>query len=76
VGSNVAKAGFRQQWRGLSATKPVALGKDIDAISGATYSSRAVADGTNRIVDLLNSQREEILSAIAESRAAAEEATS
>jgi len=65
VGSKVAQPGFRAQWVGLPAGDRVELGSEIDAISGATYSSRAVVDGTNRIVDLLQTRRDEILAAIA-----------
>jgi electron transport complex protein RnfG len=65
LGAQVEKPGFRAQWQGLSATQEVGLGADVDAISGATYSSRAVVAGTNRIVDLLRDRREELLEAIA-----------
>jgi electron transport complex protein RnfG len=67
VGSRVEKAGFRKQWSGLSAAEPVKLrsqGGQIDAISGATYSSRAVIDGTNKIVQLLSGHRDDIIATI------------
>lgn len=66
VGSKVEKAGFRRQWLGLPIDAPVQLGQggQIDAISGATYSSKAVVAGTNVIVDLITRHREEILQMI------------
>jgi electron transport complex protein RnfG len=67
VGSRVEKAGFRKQWSGLSAVEPVTLrgqGGQIDAISGATYSSKAVVNGTNTIVQLLSGHRDGIIAAI------------
>ena len=73
VGSNIAKEGFRAQWKGLPFTKPVALGEGLDAISGATYSSRAVTDGTNRIIQLLAEHRDEVLAAIEAQGAVGEE---
>ncbi|MEW6412716.1 MAG: FMN-binding protein [Candidatus Zixiibacteriota bacterium] len=64
VGSQVEKMSFRRQWSGLSVEQPVQLGQQIDAISGATYSSRAVVAGTNVVVDLMTSHRQDILAAI------------
>lgn len=75
VGSNVTKESFRKQWRGLPIAKPLVLGEGVDGISGATYSSRAVTDGTNRVVTLLNEHREELMSAIAATRSAGKEAS-
>lgn len=45
VGSRVKDDGFAQTFIGL--TPPVALGEDVDAISGATISSQAVVDAVN-----------------------------
>ena len=67
VGSKVEKPSFRKQWKDLSVNEPVALttqGGQIDAISGATYSSKAVVDGTNRIVDLMSRHKDEIMALI------------
>ncbi len=72
VGAKVELVGFRQQWIGLTLDQPVALsgeGSRIDAITGATFSSRAMVDGTNQVVDLLRDHRQEILSLIAEQTA-------
>ena len=40
LGSNVTKSEFTSQF--LGATEPLVLGKDLDAVTSATYSSRAV----------------------------------
>lgn len=67
LGSKVEKASFRGQWKGLSINEPVELttrGGRIDAISGATYSSKAVVNGTNRIVDLMSRHKDEIMASI------------
>ncbi|MCD4761111.1 FMN-binding protein [bacterium] len=67
VGSKVENPGYRKQWRNLSFNEPVALtsqGGGIDAISGATYSSKAVLNGTNHIIELIANHRDEILSMI------------
>jgi electron transport complex protein RnfG len=67
VGSRVEKAGFRNQWVGLSVSEPVTLrsqGGQIDAISGATYSSKAVVNGTNQIIELVSGHRDGIIAAI------------
>jgi electron transport complex protein RnfG len=69
VGAKVELASFRQQWSGLTLDQPVALAGDgggIDAITGATFSSRAMVEGTNQVVDLLRDHRQEILSLIEE----------
>ena len=65
VGSQVEKASFRRQWNGLSVGEPVSMGGQIDAISGATYSSRAVVSGTNTVIDLMVNHRPDILALIA-----------
>ncbi len=67
-GAQIEKAAFRRQWRGLPATTPVALRADggrVDAISGATFSSRAMIDGTNRAIALVRDHQAEILARIA-----------
>lgn len=67
VGSKVEKSSFRKQWKGLIINKSMKLtsqGGQIDAISGATYSSKAVVNGTNQIVDLVNDHWDEIMALI------------
>jgi electron transport complex protein RnfG len=67
VGSKVEKETFRNQWKKIPADETVDLrtqGGRIDAISGATYSSKAMVSGTNRIVEILDKHRDEILAAI------------
>jgi len=39
-------------------------GGQIDAISGATYSSKAVVNGTNHIIDLIRRHRDDIMAVI------------
>jgi electron transport complex protein RnfG len=46
LGSKVGEASFLERYRGKSGT--IVLGVDVDAISGATISSRSVTDGVNR----------------------------
>ncbi len=72
IGSQVEKPSFRKQWRGLAATEAVALRADggrVDAISGATFSSRAMIDGTNQVVQLVRDHQADIMARIAESDA-------
>jgi electron transport complex protein RnfG len=66
VGSRIEKATFRKQWRDLPTETPVQVGQggQIDAISGATYSSRAVVAGTNVIIDLIKNHRDEVIQTI------------
>ncbi len=67
VGSKVERESFRNQWRRIPVDEPVALrtmGGGIDAISGATYSSKAMVNGTNRIVELLTKNRDLIIASI------------
>ena len=52
LGSRVQEATYLEQYRGQSGT--LTLGEDVDAIAGATVSSRAVLDGVNRAVEILN----------------------
>ena len=63
VGSKVKKASFRKQWINLRVNESVELrthGGIIDAISGATYSSNAIVNGTNRIKSIINDHLGEI----------------
>lgn len=69
VGSKVEKVSFRKQWNNLDINESIDLrtnGGMIDAISGATYSSKAVLDGTIRIQQLVNDHFDEIESLIKE----------
>lgn len=52
LGAKAKEPAFTDQFAGKKA--PVALGEDIDAISGATITSRAVVDGVNEAVSKLN----------------------
>jgi hypothetical protein len=47
-GDQVRGDRFRQQFVGKTADSPIVAGRDIDIISGATYSSRAMALGVKR----------------------------
>ncbi|NLJ81320.1 MAG: RnfABCDGE type electron transport complex subunit G [Firmicutes bacterium] len=44
LGSRIEEDGFRDQFKGKSVQDPLQLGEDIDSISGATVSSRAVSE--------------------------------
>lgn len=47
-GDGVRAEAFRKQFVGLDAAAPMKVGKDIQIVSGATISSRAIAVGTRR----------------------------
>jgi Na+-transporting NADH:ubiquinone oxidoreductase subunit NqrC len=47
-GAEVAGDGWLKQFVGKNVDSPIKLGKDIDNISGATLSSKHVADGVKR----------------------------
>ena len=67
VGARVEESAFRRQWDGLPLDEAARLrgeGGSIDAITGASITSRAVVDGTNRIVELVLANRETVLAAI------------
>ncbi len=49
-GSEIASSGFTRQFVGKSASDPIRLGRDIDAITGATVSSRSMAKATREIL--------------------------
>jgi hypothetical protein len=51
-GDEVRDARFRKQFVGKCARDPIAVDRDIDSISGATISSRAMAAGVKRAVVL------------------------
>lgn len=48
-GAEVVSARFRDQFKGRTAADPLVAGKDVKIISGATYSSRAMAIGVKRV---------------------------
>ena len=67
VGANVEKKSFRKQWENLSTDEQAALTQDggkIDAISGATYTSNAVMNATNSVLNLIKNHKEEIVNLI------------
>jgi len=47
-GDEVRQERFRKQFVGKTAGDPIVAGKDVDIISGATYSSKAMALGVKR----------------------------
>ncbi len=56
-GDGVRGAPFRKQFVGLDARASMRAGKDIRIVSGATYSSRAIATGVKRVTALLEAWR-------------------
>ena len=68
LGARIEEEGFRRQWQGLPVDQPVAITADggtIDAISGASFTSRAAANGTNVVLDFVRDRQDEILAQIA-----------
>ncbi len=77
LGARIEKAAFRRQWKKLVVGEPVALrasGGQVDAVTGATFSSKAMIHGTNLILDLIKNHEEDIRNQIArvDDRASAE----
>jgi electron transport complex protein RnfG len=69
LGARIIEVAFRRQWQGLPIDAPVALTKDggqIDAISGASTTSKAAVNGTNDVLDFVRENRDEILRLISE----------
>ena len=67
LGARIEEPSFRVQWRDLPIDSQVSLsadGGDIDAISGATTTSRAAVRGTNEVLILLQEHKDEILTSI------------
>lgn len=58
LGSNVAETGFLSQFLGKSLESTFAVGEDIQAVSGATISSRAVARACEKVAEALRSEGE------------------
>jgi electron transport complex protein RnfG len=66
LGKKVHEEVFRKQFKGMKSASVFKIKKDggpIDAVSGASKSSRAVADGVDRAVKLYQSKASEIKSA-------------
>ncbi|MFQ6043726.1 MAG: RnfABCDGE type electron transport complex subunit G [Candidatus Poribacteria bacterium] len=67
VGSRVAEEPFGKQFPGLSLDENIAVKADggiIDAVSGATTSSRAACKAVRRGIELYKTQKDNILSAV------------
>ena len=57
-GRDVCSPVFTRQFNGKGPQDPILLGKDIDAISGATISSRAMAEGVRDAIKLIRHIKE------------------
>jgi electron transport complex protein RnfG len=69
LGARIEEIAFRLQWKGLPLDSPVALTSDggvIDAISGASTTSKAAVNGTNDVLTFVHENKKEILKAITE----------
>lgn len=67
LGARIEEDRFRRQWRGLPIDQPVAITADggvIDAISGASTTSRAAVNGTNGVIEFVRDKQDEILKQI------------
>lgn len=67
LGARIEEPGFRVQWQGLPIDQPVAITADggvIDAITGASTTSRAAVNGTNDVLTFVGEKKEEILNRI------------
>lgn len=68
LGARIEELVFRRQWQGLPMDQAVAITADggvIDAISGASATSRAAVNGTNEVLDFVRERKDEILVQIA-----------
>jgi len=73
IGAQIEKTTFRNQWRKLSTRDPVRLiaaGGTIDGISGATYSTNAVMDGTQKAISAFNNSKDQISELIQQANSA------
>ena len=52
-GRDVRRRAFRSQFEGKGPEDSIEIGKDIDAMTGATISSRAMSEGVREIIKLL-----------------------
>lgn len=57
-GRDVCKLAFTSQFDGKGPADPIRLGQDIDAMSGATISSRVMADGVRNSIKLIKALKE------------------
>ena len=57
-GRDVRKRAFTSQFEGKGPEDPIQLGKDIDAMTGATISSRVMAEGVHDTIKLLKIVKE------------------
>ncbi len=57
-GRDVRKRAFTSQFEGKGPEDPIQLGKDIDAMTGATISSRVMAEGVRDTIKLLKIVKE------------------
>ena len=67
LGARIDDAGFRRQWKGLPIDQDVAITADggvIDAISGASFTSRAAARGTNQVLHFIHDYKDQIIEKI------------
>ncbi|MBI4744204.1 MAG: RnfABCDGE type electron transport complex subunit G [Actinobacteria bacterium] len=52
LGGEIETSGFQRQFKKKSENDPIEVNKDIDAISGATRSSKAVANGVKEALEV------------------------
>jgi len=52
-GIEITAPAFGRQFVGKTAADPIRVGRDVDAITGATLSSRSMADGIRAVLDAL-----------------------
>jgi len=67
LGARIVEITFRRQWQGLPTDSSVALtadGGQIDAISGASFTSSAAIRGTNEVLNFVRDHRDDIIQAI------------
>lgn len=56
LGSNAEKPKFKDQFKGKPALKELAVGTDIQAMTGSTITSKAVTNGVNTAIKFYNAQ--------------------
>jgi hypothetical protein len=59
-GRDVRKHAFTSQFEGKGPKDPIRVGKDIDAMTGATISSRVMAEGVRDTIKLIELVKENI----------------
>ncbi|WP_438317727.1 RnfABCDGE type electron transport complex subunit G [Candidatus Caldatribacterium sp. SIUC1] len=57
LGSNIAEVGFLSQFLGKSLASPFRVGEDVQAVSGATISSRAVARACAKVAEIVRGEK-------------------